>query len=177
MQRCEEHMHMHDSVSACSAAGELRHGPFEQVLSVAHAQDTSCLSIIEQQDLGSFPHWTMDARIICPRAAEAPCAIVGLSDDSFSAFSLHAAGASSGRQLQPFWTARCTQQLLLYSQALHVQHKVPLQPLLSPGHATHTLCDPPSLLMHRDKFDMALLCRMLRMWRCGWRPAQCSWTS
>ena len=74
------------------------------------------------QDLGSFPHWTLDAHIFCAAAGEPPCAVIGLSNNSIRVFRAHAAGGA----LQACWAARCSQELLLYSLALHVVQTVRL---------------------------------------------------
>ena len=91
-----------------------------QVLELVIDRQDSSLRITVLHDLGTFPQWTMDARTALhqpPGVTTTTAAIIGLSDNSIGAFSCARDGQAAARQL---WTAGCTEELLLYSMALHV---------------------------------------------------------
>ena len=99
-----------------------------QVLQLLLDQQDSSLRITVLHDLGTFPQWTMDACITShrlPGFTGTKRAVIGLSNNSVRAFSCGQTGQGA-RQLaaELFWAAACTEELLLYSMALHVPERV-----------------------------------------------------
>ena len=100
-----------------------------QVLELAFNQQDSSLGITVLHDLGAFPQWTMDACLTShqlPSVTAADSAIIGLSNNSIQAFSCARDGQGAAQQL---WTAACTEELLLYSMAIHMANTVPESPV------------------------------------------------
>lgn len=81
------------------------------------------LSFAQLQDLSSFPQWTLDAHIISRQPESDALALIGLSNNSLAAFRCPSeAGRLASKQApQPLWTASCSEELLLYSIALHAE--------------------------------------------------------
>ena len=100
-----------------------------QVLELVIDQQDSSLRITVLHDLGAFPQWTMDARIVSqqpPGIAGAACAIIGLSNNTICAFCCGRAEPGAGQSpAQHYWTASCREELLLYSMALRMADTVP----------------------------------------------------